>query len=116
MNTSIDELQNGVESTAEDSAAALDIATYKSGEAIIRNGDDSLYALKLLSGTAKVLKRGDVVATIRPGEYFGAIAAITGNRRHATVVAAGTCVVEMIPDATFRELITRNPELLDKIC
>ena len=116
MSTSIDAPQHTVDEAIDSTASSLDIATYKSGEAIIRNGDDSLYALKLLSGTAKVLKRGDVVATIRPGEYFGAIAAITGNRRHATVVAAGTCVVEMIPDATFREMITEDPALLDKIC
>lgn len=116
MSTSMDAPSETVAYATETCTTALDIATYKSGEAIIRNGDDSVYALKLLSGTAKVLKRGDVVGTIKPGDYFGAIAAITGNRRHATVVAAGTCVVEMIPDATFRELITENPELLDRIC
>lgn len=93
----------------------LKLTTYDSGDAIIVDGDSSNFACKLLSGTAKVIRQGDVVATIRPGEYFGAIAAITGSRRSATVVASSRCVVEKIDEKTFKSLIQKNPDLLDKI-
>lgn len=93
----------------------LQLVTYASGETIIYNGDDSNHACKLLAGTAKVIREGDVVATIRPGEYFGAIAAITGGKRSATVVAVEHCVVELIDEKDFKVMIENDPELLNKL-
>ncbi len=93
-----------------------DLGDYKAGEIILNEGDPTDFACKLLAGTAKVIRQGDVVATIKAGEYFGAIAALTGGKRAATVVAVERCVVENITNRAFQVLLSNNPELLNKIC
>ncbi len=93
-----------------------DMYMYETGQQILEFGEDSQFACRLLSGTAKILRSGDVVATIGAGQYFGAIAALTGNKRAATVVASERCVVQRISKHKFRLMIQTNPELLDKIC
>lgn len=92
-----------------------DTHIYETGQFILENGDNSKYACKLISGTAKVLRAGDVVATISAGEYFGAIAALTGNKRTATVVASERCIVEKISKHKFKLMIQTKPELLDHL-
>lgn len=93
-----------------------DFFMFETGQQILSYGEDSQFACKLVSGTAKVIRSGDVVATISPGQYFGAIAALTGNRRAATVVASERCVVERISKHKFRLMIQTEPELLERIC
>jgi len=93
-----------------------DLYMYETGQQILAYGEDSQFACRLLSGTAKVLRAGDVVATIGTGQYFGAIAALTGNRRAASVVASERCVVERISKHKFKLMIQTEPQLLDKIC
>ncbi|MBT8138622.1 MAG: cyclic nucleotide-binding domain-containing protein [Gammaproteobacteria bacterium] len=93
-----------------------DLYMFETGQQILSYGDDSQFACKLVSGTAKVIRSGDVVATIVAGQYFGAIAALTGNRRAASVVASERCVVEQISKHKFRLLIQTEPQILEQIC
>ena len=105
-----------LEGTSYEVSYETDLHDYKSGEIILNEGEGSRFACKLLVGTAKVIREGDVVATINAGEYFGAIAALTGGKRAATVVAVERCIVENISNKAFQVMVQNNPELLDKIC
>ena len=109
-----------METHCEELGAAVDFDAdmymYETGQQIIEYGENSQFACKLISGTAKVLREGDVVATIAAGEYFGAIAALTGNKRAATVVASERCIVERISKHKFKLMIQTQPELLNRIC
>lgn len=60
----------------------------------------------LLSGLAGVSQdeRG-ARSVIRPGEYFGEVAALMGIPRTATVTAMTGCVVASCDRATFEELL-----------
>lgn len=93
----------------------VDLVMYNTGETILVEGDSSQHACQLVSGTAKVIRQGDVVATINSGDYFGAIAALTNNRRSAAVVASQLCVVRTISKHKFRLLIQTNPEILNNL-
>jgi CRP/FNR family cyclic AMP-dependent transcriptional regulator len=88
---------------------------YNSGQQILGYGEDSQFACRLLSGSAKVLRAGDVIGTITSGQYFGALAALTGNKRAATIIASEDCVVEHINNQTFKDMVRNTPETLDKI-
>lgn len=90
-------------------------AYYITGDKIIVKGDDSHHAYKLIAGTAKVIKNGDVVCTIHAGEYFGSIAALTASKRNATVIASSDCVVQQIPRQRFADLVKRQPHIIEKI-
>ena len=94
----------------------VDLVMYNTGETILKEGDTSQHACQLVSGTAKVIRQGDVVATIHGGGYFGAIAALTSNRRSAAVVASELCVVRTISKHKFRLLLQTEPEILEKLC
>lgn len=105
-----------LEKTSYKVSYETDLHDFKAGEIILNEGDGSSFACKLLVGTAKVIREGDVVATIKAGEYFGAIAALTGGKRAATVIAVERCIVENISNKAFQVMVQNNPELLDKIC
>ncbi len=81
------------------------------GDMIIQEGDDAEYVYTLLRGTAKVtVKDGVEVGWIEEGEIFGAIAALTGQPRTATVLAASACTVMTVPRDQFVELMNSQPE------
>lgn len=105
-----------MEMQCESMLTDADLFMFETGQTILKNGENSQHACKLVSGTAKIIRSGDVVATLSTGDYFGAIAALTGNRRAATVVASERCVVEIISKHKFKLLIQTQPDLLDKIC
>jgi CRP-like cAMP-binding protein len=50
------------------------------------------------------------LSTMEPGDFFGEIAALTGSRRTATVVAERPTTLVEVPAATLRELMS-VPEL-----
>jgi len=57
------------------------------GERIITEGDDDLYLYILLKGQVSVLKSGNVLAMLHPGDSFGEIGALARSPRTAHVVA-----------------------------
>ena len=76
------------------------------GTAIVREGDDGDRFYVLLAGVAGVSQSGRGARRIvRPGEYFGEVAAALGVPRTATVTAMSPCVVASCDRATFDEIL-----------
>jgi CRP-like cAMP-binding protein len=76
------------------------------GTVIVREGelDDRFYVL--LSGVLAVSQRDlGARSVLRPGEYFGEVAAAMGVPRTATVSAMTPAVVASCDRATFDELL-----------
>src|SRR5829696_7756395 len=87
-------------------AVSAPMATYGSGETIVRQGEDGQSMFVVLSGAVKVVvDPGRVqVARIERGGYFGEMSLLTGDPRTATVLAAGDTVVVEIGAELFRRL------------
>ncbi len=64
---------------AEDSAPA--------GTTLLREGDFSNDMVAIESGTADVIRGGETIGTLGPGDVFGEIGVLGGERRTATIVA-----------------------------
>ncbi len=83
---------------------------FSAGEVIIREGEPAEHVYTLLKGEAVASVKSVPVGTINENEIFGALAAITGSHRGATVVAHSNCTVMAVPKVQFIELIKSQPE------
>lgn len=90
------------------------------GEALIREGDETDTVYLLLGGSLTVSHRVDnetaVIAVIdEPGSLVGEMVALSGGSRTATVVAQEPAELISIPVDEFRRLLSSNPGLADAL-
>jgi CRP-like cAMP-binding protein len=95
-------------------ASTLHYAPFARGEAMTREGatDDGLYMI--VEGEASVRiggVDGDEVARLRPGQFFGEMSLMTGEKRSATVVAATPVVTYRLDKPAFEDLVRSRPEI-----
>jgi CRP-like cAMP-binding protein len=60
------------------------------GKRLVHEGDYSYDLIVIESGTADVLKGGEVIGTLGPGDVFGEMGMLTGGKRTADVVATSS--------------------------
>lgn len=90
--------------------------TFAVRDKVIEQGDNSRDVFFVLSGQAHVLmfaETGRIVsfASIGPGGYFGELAAIDGQLRSATVVAAEPLELATLTASQFSGLLNEHPPL-----
>jgi len=94
-----------------------DVEEYEDGDVIIQEGnkdDDNFY--KIVRGKVAVLKKGKKIAEItEPGEYFGEMSCILGERRYASVVSVGRCKIKRYPGNKIHELIEKYPAISSRL-
>lgn len=84
------------------------------GERIIRAGDDADSAFFISAGAVEVAVAGDRIR-LGPGEMFGEMGLLSGERRSADVTAVDYCELLAITERDFRRFAERCPELRDVI-
>ena len=89
------------------------------GEAVIEEGAEGESLFILLRGTAHVtvVKQGTSVRVggLRPGDCFGEMSLLTGERRSATVRAEGDCYVIEISKPVMAEVLRDSPQCLEQL-
>jgi voltage-gated potassium channel len=92
-------------------ARLLKVQNCRAETVIVRTGQpgDSMYFIA--EGEAEVLA-GAARIRLKPGQFFGEAALITGEPRNATVVAVGPVRLLRLDVIEFRDLASRLPELL----
>lgn len=85
------------------------------GEVVVRQGDegDSLFVVR--RGELKVSIDGAEVGALREGDVFGEMSLLTGERRKATVAAAGEVHLVELAKEHIEPVIRANPALLEKL-
>jgi CRP-like cAMP-binding protein len=58
-----------------------------SGKLLVHEGDYSYELIVIETGTADVVKGGEVIGSLGPGDVFGEIGMLSGGRRMADVIA-----------------------------
>lgn len=93
---------------------------FRRGEVIFHQGDpgDALHIIS--SGAVKILlpsPEGDeaIIATLRPGDFFGELALLDGEPRSATATAIEPTETNSLARDVFRELLDRHPDLRDSL-
>ena len=85
------------------------------GTVLTREGDPGREAMLITSGTACVERAGQNVAILGPGELFGELALLTGERRMAMVTAETDMVVAALSRQEFASLLDASPTIAQKI-
>lgn len=89
-------------------ATLVDVAA---GTTLTVQGTRGQQALILVDGMASVVRNGESVATINPGEIIGEIALLSGEPRTATVVTETSATVYALSPREFASLLARCPRL-----
>src|SRR5664279_5746568 len=64
--------------------------TVSAGKQLVHEGDYSYDLIVIDTGTADVIKGGEVIGTLGPGDVFGEMGMLSGNRRTADVIATSS--------------------------
>jgi type IV pilus assembly protein PilB len=89
-----------------------DVEEYEDGDMIIREGNTDIDFFKLIRGGLTVIKGGKKIAELtEPGEYFGEMAAISGEQRTASIVSMGRSTVKRFPGDKIEEIIEKYPDV-----
>ncbi len=90
--------------------------TFSKNTVLINEGDetDSLYII--CSGKVKAIINDEhgkevILSIFGPGEYFGEIAFIDGERRSATIITREPTEVLIISSGVFRNILSSNPNI-----
>ncbi len=60
------------------------------GKRLVHEGDYSYDLIVIESGTADVIKGGEVIGSLGPGDVFGEMGMLTGAKRSADVIATSS--------------------------
>ncbi len=93
----------------------LKTRTFTKGETIIMEGSGGSAFFLVESGTAVITRKGNEIATLIPGDFFGELSLIDSMPRSATVTATSDMICYGLTYWEFRPLIDRNPAIAWKI-
>jgi CRP/FNR family transcriptional regulator, cyclic AMP receptor protein len=85
--------------------------TYGPDEDIVREGSTGTALYIVLSGRARVVRGGDQLAELSPGDFFGELALIEEHPRSASVIAATETECLLFPAWEFTALLEEHPEI-----
>ncbi len=89
-----------------------DLEEYDDGDTIIREGNTDIDFFKLIRGAVSIFKGGKKIAELtEPGEYFGEMAALSGEDRTASVVSMGRSTIKRFPGDKLNEIIRKHPDV-----
>ncbi|HYH27300.1 MAG TPA: cyclic nucleotide-binding domain-containing protein [Actinomycetota bacterium] len=85
------------------------------GKHLADEGDFAHEFFAIEEGTAEVTVRGERVAELGPGDFFGEIALVETERRTASVIATSPMRLIVMFGRDFREMESEIPEIAERI-
>jgi CRP/FNR family transcriptional regulator len=85
--------------------------TFAEGETIATEGQKGVGFFVIEDGNATVSLQGEILRTLRPGDYFGEIALIDEGPRSATVTATTDLRCRGMAAWEFKSFVQEHPEV-----
>jgi len=98
-----------------DIAAIADEVDLKEGTELTHEGRIGREFFVMVQGNADVWMGGQLVNSVRQGDFLGEVALVTGRPRTATVKATTPVRVLVITARDFRKLLEDSPEIQRKV-
>ncbi len=93
--------------------------TYKDGEIIYRQGEESQWAFEVLDGSVELIKDGPegltVMARLKAGELFGEMGILDNTPRSTSARARGAVTAKAIPRDEFLRQVEADPDTALKV-
>jgi CRP/FNR family cyclic AMP-dependent transcriptional regulator len=83
------------------------------GAQLVREGDYSYELIAIEEGTADVLRGDEKVASLGPGDYFGEMGVVEGEKRTATVVATSPMRLISLTSWEIRRMQKSLPQAVE---
>ncbi|MEA2610277.1 MAG: family transcriptional regulator, cyclic receptor protein [Chloroflexota bacterium] len=105
-------LFDGVDPAGMDriAAAAVQIDV-PAGHVIARQGEIGTGFFVVIEGAARVVRDGDTVATIGPGDFFGELSVLDGRPRTAQVIATVPTTCLALASWDFEAVLLDQPQV-----
>lgn len=87
----------------------------REGSTLVKQGESGQEAMIVESGTADVLRDGDKVDDLGPGDFFGEMSLINHMPRNADVVATSDMDLLVMDAREFSSVLSEYPEVAVKI-
>ena len=85
------------------------------GTALVRQGELAYEFFVIESGSAEVLRDGEHIADLGPGDFLGEMGIVGKVVRNATVTATAASKVIVMTEQAFRSMSQSNPEIAKRI-
>jgi CRP/FNR family transcriptional regulator, cyclic AMP receptor protein len=85
------------------------------GETLVKEGDFSYEFMAIEEGTAEVMRGGEHVADLEPGDFFGEIGLLEKDLRTATVVAKSPMRLVTLTGWDMKRMEKVMPEAVAKV-
>lgn len=85
--------------------------TFERGQVIARQGDVGSGLFVVASGSVQVVRDGETLATLGPGEFFGELSVLDGRPRTAQVLAAEPTTCLGLATWEFEAVVREQPEV-----
>jgi CRP/FNR family transcriptional regulator, cyclic AMP receptor protein len=96
-------------------APFADEETVQEGQHLVEEGDFSYEFMAIEEGEADVLREGEKLATLGPGDFFGEVGLLERDRRNATVVAKTPMRLITLTGWDLKRMEKTMPEAVEKI-
>lgn len=84
--------------------------TFKDGETVFKEGEESNYLYYIVSGTFDIYASGKLISALTPDDIFiGEMSFLLNDRRSATVLSHARSVLKPIPKKAFLNVIKEKP-------
>lgn len=105
-------LFDGVDAEGMDRIASVAVAVdFPTDHVIARQGEIGTGFFVVVAGRVRVVRDGETVATIGPGDFFGELSVLDGRPRNAQVVADGPTTCLALASWDFEAVLAEQPKV-----
>ena len=105
-------LFDGVDAEGMDRIAAVAVEVdFPADHVIARHGEIGTGFFVIVSGGARVVRGGETIATIGPGDFFGELSVLDGRPRVAQVIANGPTTCLALATWDFEAVLLGEPRV-----